>query len=231
MKFTKEQAFENIKSRLTHKGKTLSMSERSINEQLDTLMPLVANEEMELDDFVEKVYKSFETMNANANNDQSAFVRDWKEKHPGPTPNATQSTQTQTPQPTSAQTGEGAESQALAEIKSQLAELIKERDTARQQSAIADKRKELKNLIKSKGVKDEQWIADYANEILVTEDMDVEAKAESALKFYNRFSAATGGTFTPNASTHSGKSLDKSLAYISDHMKARRQEKESINQN
>ena len=44
MKFTKEQAFEILRSNLTNGGKkTLRMSEKSINAQLDTLIPLVAN--------------------------------------------------------------------------------------------------------------------------------------------------------------------------------------------
>ena len=64
MKFTKEQAFEKLKAILTNSGKKpLRMSEQSINKQLETLMPLIASEETELDDFVEKVKPTFETMN------------------------------------------------------------------------------------------------------------------------------------------------------------------------
>ena len=83
MKFTKEQAFENLKGFLTNNGKkTLRMSEKSINKQLETLMPLVANDEMELADFVEKVKPTFETMNSNAEKDNSDFVKQWEKDHP-----------------------------------------------------------------------------------------------------------------------------------------------------
>jgi len=100
MKFTKEQAFENLKSLLTDGGKKpLRMSEKSINAQLDTLMPLLASDETELNDFVEKVKPTFETMNGNAEHDQAAFVADWNQKHPTPSP-APAPTPTPTPAPT-----------------------------------------------------------------------------------------------------------------------------------
>lgn len=227
MKFTKEEAFENIKGKLTEKGKKLFMSERSINEQLETLMPLVANEEMELSDFVEKVYKSFETMNLNSNKDQSDFVKTWQEQNPVQTPNQTQQP-TQQHSPTSAEENNRKEFEAM---RKQIDELIAERDNNRKATVIADKRKALANAMKSKGIKDEQWIADYVNEISVTEDLDVEGKADSALKIYNRTNAADTGSATPNASSSSGKSPDKSLAHVTAYMKARREERESINQN
>ena len=224
MKFTKEEAFENIKSKLTDKGKKLFMSERSINEQLETLMPLVANEEMELADFVDKVYKSFETMNLNANNDQSTFVRAWKEQNPTPKPAQTQQQQ----QATNADENNRKE---FEEMRKQIDELIAERDNQRKEMAVKDKRNALKAAMKNKGIKDEQWIVDYANEILITEDMDVEAKADSALKIYNRVNAMSGDPATPNASTSHGKDPDKSLEHVAAYMKSRREERESINQN
>ena len=223
MKFTKEEAFENIKSKLTDKGKKLFMSERSINEQLETLMPLVANEEMELADFVDKVYKSFETMNLNANNDQSTFVRTWKEQNPTPKPAQTQQQQT-----TSADDNNRKE---FEEMRKQIDELIAERDNNRKEMAIKDKRLALKVAMKNKGIEDEQWISDYTNEIFITEDMDVEAKADSALKIYNRVNAMTGDPATPHASTSRGKDPNKSLEHVEAYLKSRREERESINQN
>ena len=224
MKFTKEEAFETIKSMLTDKGKKLFMSERSINEQLETLMPLVANEEMELADFVDKVYKSFEIMNLNANNDQSTFVREWKEQNPTPKPAQTQQQQ----QATHADENNR---KAFEEMRKQIDELIAERDNNRKEMAVKDKRNALKVAMKNKGIKDEQWIVDYANEIFITEDMDVEAKADSALKIYNRVSAMSDDPATPHASTSHGKDPNKSLEHVATYMKARREERESINQN
>lgn len=199
------------------------MSERSINEQLETLMPLVANEEMELADFVEKVYKSFETMNLNSNKDQSDFVKDWKAQNTSPA-----SANTVPSQPT---TAEDNNRKVFEEMRKQIDELIAERDNNRKATAIAEKRNALKVAMKNKGIKDEQWIADYANEISISEDLDVDSKADAALKIYNRVIAASSGGATPNASSSSGKSPDKSLAHVESFMKARREERESINNN
>ena len=82
MKFTQSEAFKKIKGILTKGGKDLQMSERSIMEQIDSLTALIANDDMELDDFVAKVENTFKTMNGNAKKDYSDFVNKWKEDHP-----------------------------------------------------------------------------------------------------------------------------------------------------
>ena len=45
MKFTKEDANKELVRLMTEKGEKLNLSERSINEHLDNLMPLLANDE------------------------------------------------------------------------------------------------------------------------------------------------------------------------------------------
>lgn len=78
MKFTKEQCLESIQAVL---GQTKLTSDRSILENLDTLIPLVASDEMELEDFIEKVSPSFKTMESNLRHEQSVFAKDFKEKN------------------------------------------------------------------------------------------------------------------------------------------------------
>lgn len=78
MKFTKEQCLEQIQAVL---GKTKLTSDRSILENLDTLIPLIANDEMELKDFVDKVSPSFKTMESNLKHEQSIFAKDFIEKN------------------------------------------------------------------------------------------------------------------------------------------------------
>ena len=78
-------------------------------------------------------------------------------------------------------------------------------------------KKKVKNLkadfiakAKEKGVKNESWLNDYAEEITIGEDFDVEAKADSCLKFYNKFkskmntdvSPEDGGGDKPDASKY-----------------------------
>ena len=49
MKFTKEQAIKELEAKIPNKGQTLNISKRTISEQVETLLPLIANDEMELD--------------------------------------------------------------------------------------------------------------------------------------------------------------------------------------
>ena len=82
MKFTKDDACKHLTGKFSEKGQTLYISERSINEMLDTLMPLVANDETELEDFVTNVLPAFTTANMNIKNDVSVGIKDYKEKNP-----------------------------------------------------------------------------------------------------------------------------------------------------
>ena len=174
MKFTKEQAFEKLKSLLTNDGKKpLRMSEQSINKQLETLMPLIASDETELDDFVEKVKPTFETMNGNAEHDQSAFVEDWKQKHPEQKP-----PQTQQPPQTQSEEYKALEARVKA-----MEEEKKANDT---KAAIAAKKSSLLDKLKVKGIKDKEWCEAMVNEISLDENTDVDAKATSLLNLYNK---------------------------------------------
>ena len=81
-KFTKEQALEELKKQIPTNGNKLNLSDRSINEQLETLMPLLAGEDTELTDFIGKVLPVFRTADANVRNDVSVGIKDYKEKNP-----------------------------------------------------------------------------------------------------------------------------------------------------
>lgn len=108
MKFTKEQSFEQIKAIL---GQTKLTSDRSINEKLDTLISIIASEEMELGEFVEKVKPMFLTDEANIKHNNSEFAKNYKPPTPTPTP---EPEPTPTPTPTGGVTPE------------QIAEIVKQ---------------------------------------------------------------------------------------------------------
>lgn len=194
MKFTKEEAFESLKGILTNNGKkTLRMSEKSINRQLESLMPLIANEEMELKDFVDKVKDTFSVMNSNAEKDNSDFVKQWEKDHPQVNP--------EPPKPNEPQPDD-----AMAKMLKRLEEL-ESREAARDKEAkMSQKKKDLLKAMKEKGIKDEQWSKDLVAEISLTEDFDVEAKADSYLKLYNKSQAASAGDngATPAGTSNSG---------------------------
>lgn len=194
MKFTKEEAFESLKGILTNNGKkTLRMSEKSINRQLESLMPLIANEEMELKDFVDKVKDTFSVMNSNAEKDNSDFVKQWEKDHPQVNPEPPKADE---PKP----------DDAMAKMLKRLEEL-ESREAARDKEAkMSQKKKDLLKAMKEKGIKDEQWSKDLVAEISLTEDFDVEAKADSYLKLYNKSQAASAGDngATPAGTSNSG---------------------------
>ena len=79
MKFTIEEVCKELAGRLTTKGEKLNMSERSIREQAERLVALVADDETEMSDFVDKVLPLFKTMDNNVRNDVSGLAKELKE--------------------------------------------------------------------------------------------------------------------------------------------------------
>ena len=176
MKFTKDQALEKLKGILTNGGKkTLRMSEKSIERQLETLTPLIADDETELDVFIEKVKASFEVMNSNVEKDNSDFVSQWKKEHPDQKPNDAD-TGGKTPPSTSP------EMQALLDRM----KALEDRNVAMEkEKTLSQKRRDLKKKMKDKGISNDEWCDMVMSEISITDDTDVDAKAESLLKIYN----------------------------------------------
>lgn len=196
MKFTKEEALEKLKGHLTNNGrKTLRMSERSLEGQLDTLMPIIANDEMELDDFFEKVKGSFEIMNSNAEKDKADFVKEWKTKN-----TASQSAAQQEPD------DKDNPNKALLDRIAALEGKIQEEERAK---AIGQKRRELKAKIKEAGITDADWSDMILSEIAITEDLDVQSKADSLVKLYNKMKGASPSERTPGQP--SGNKIDKNV--------------------
>ena len=197
MKFTKEQAFEILRSNLTNGGKkTLRMSEKSINAQLDTLIPLVANDDMELNDFIEKVKPTFATMNSNAEKHNSDFIKQWKEQHPDA-------------------------------MMDRIAALEKENNENKLKAEVAEKRSELVAKMKEKGINDTEWIDSFLGEVTIDKDIDVDAKAESFLKIYNKSKSVISPNSTPQISQTPPPDQNP-LKAASDYMKAQREAREKL---
>lgn len=198
MKFTKEEAFESLKGILTNGGKKpLRMSERSLREQSDDLIDLVANEEMELEDFVGKVKKLLSSTNSNVEKDSSdrfkEHVKQWEKDHPQTNPEPPKADE---PKP----------DDAIAKMLKRLEELENREAERDKEAKMSQKKKDLLKAMKEKGIKDEQWSKDLVAEISLTEDFDVEAKADSYLKLYNKSQAASAGDngATPAGTSNSG---------------------------
>lgn len=199
MKFTKEEAHKDLVARLTAKGEKLNLSERTINEQLDALMPLIANEETELADFIDKVTPLFKTADANVRNDVSVGIADFKKSYKP-----------------EEKKGEVKPEEKKAEADEAYAKLLKRLDDLENESK-ANKAKETVNglkqsfvaKVKEKGVKDDEWLNFYLETAVIDENFDVDAKAEACLKFYNKSKSGIKTDVTPEKG--GGKSDDKYL--------------------
>lgn len=199
MKFTKEEAYKDLVAKLTANGEKLNLSERSINEQLEALMPLIANEETELADFIGKVTPLFKTADANIRNDVSVGIADFKKSYKP-----------------EEKKEEVKPEEKKAEIDEVYAKLLKRLDDLENESK-ANKAKETVNglkqsfiaKVKEKGVKDDEWLNFYLETAVIDENFDVDAKAEACLKFYNKSKAGIKTDVTPEKG--GGKSDDKYL--------------------
>lgn len=199
-KFTKEQALEELKKQIGGKGEKLNLSERSINEQLDTLMPLLAKEDTELSDFINTVLPIFKTADANVRNDVSAGIKDYKEKNP-----------IQTPQPPSHKPDDDANADAMATALKRIEEL--ERKNAENEAlALRNKRRsDIISKMSEKGCKDKEWISNLLDEVnLEGEDFDADARAEKYIKMYNKSKANSPSSVTP-LDTTGRTEVDKAL--------------------
>ena len=201
MKFTEDDAFESLKSKLTNNGrKTLRMSEKSLRGQLETLMPLLVDEEMELDAFVDKVIPSFEIMNSNAEHDRSSFIKKYKadqkrDDDDGDNKNDLDGNK---------------DDEATKALKKQLEELQKRLDDADKVKKEDDTRKDFISKVKEKGVKDSEWVRDYVSELTISEEFDIEARVDACVKLYNKTKAAIGNQDTnPDGAGGDGDNKDK----------------------
>lgn len=221
MKFTKEEAFEKLKGILTNSGKKpLRMSEKSVKKQLETLIPLVANDEMELDDFINKVKETFSTMNSNAEKDNADFIKEWEKNHPEPK---------EDPDPKPEPDPKNEPSEEMAKLMKRLEELERKETEREHERTISQKRKDLLKAMKEKGIKDEAWAKDLLDAVAITDNIDVEEKADTFLKIYNKSQAGTGGDGTTPKSTGGDDKPDDALAGARALMKNRREQREQLN--
>ena len=192
MKFTKEQAFEKLKGFLTESGKKpLRMTELSLNRQLDTLMPILTDDETELDDFFEKSKESFKTMNSDAEFNNSNFAKNfekefkeqWEKDHPNKEPNKDE--------------GEG-EKGGLSKAVLDRLKKLEEKDAMYEAEKIkTEKRSELLKKLKEKKVDDTEWLNAYVKKLPINGDTDIDAEVDDALTLYNRSNSHFDSNATP----------------------------------
>ena len=191
MKFTKEDAYKELVARMTAKGEKLNLSQRSINEQIEALLPLIANDEMEVADFVEKVLPIIKTSDANVRNDISQGIKDYMDKNPKANP-TTQTTTTTT-------TNNDANAALLQRLEA-LEQKNKEQELELKVRGI---KTQLVSKMKELGVKNDKWLESLLANINISEDFNVDEKAQSYLELYNTMQADIDVNVTPNGTGNS----------------------------
>lgn len=186
MKFTKEDAYKELVARMTAKGEKLNLSQRSINEQIEALLPLVANDEMEVAEFVEKVLPLVRTADANVRNDVSQGIKDYKDNNPiNPT-----TTTTTTTQPTS---GDDAQAELLKRI-----DALEQRNKAQElEIKVKGIKSQLMSKMKELGIKNDKWMESLVANLNITEDFNVDEKAQGYLELYNSMQSDIDVNVTP----------------------------------
>ena len=200
MKFTKKDAYEHLVSKmLTNKGQTLYISERSVNEMLDTLMPLIANDETELESFVDSVLPMFKTADLNVKNDVSVGITDFKKSYTPPT-------NKKEPEPKSTENDVNNELlQRLSELEDKLKANEAKENASLMRKNFIEKSKEV-------GVKDDEWLSAYADILNIGDGFDGDAQADSCLKVYNKSLSTIKKDATPKSG--GGKSDDKHIQSV-----------------
>lgn len=195
MKFTKEELVENLKKLLTNDGKKpLRMSERTLKEQSEDLINLLADDEIELVDFVDKIKPTFERINSNVEHDVSDAIAKLKPAEP------------KKPEPvTDAEPKKDNPNEAVLEtLQKQIAELIADRDKAQKENAASEKRKAIKAYLKGKNVENDEWIEGIMGIASIDGDTDVEKQGETLLGLYNKQNSKAGD-YTPTRAGDTGK--------------------------
>ena len=193
MKFTKEQAFEKLKGFLTESGKKpLRMTELSLNRQLDTLMPILADDETELDDFFEKSKESFKIMNSNVEFDNSNFAKNFEKEF------KEQWEKDHNSQETNKDEGGEGEKEGLSKAVLDRLKKLEEKDAMYEAEKIkTEKRSELLKKLKEKKVDDTEWLNAYVKKLPINGDTDIDAEVDDALTLYNRSNSHFDSNATP----------------------------------
>lgn len=183
MKFTKEEARKELMSKIPNKGQTLNLSERSIDEMLETLMTSLANDETEMNVFIDSVLPIFKTADGNVKNDVSVGITKYKEENPI--------------KPIEPKDGKKEEDEQLSEyikrIEALEAKLAKEDENR----VISGIKNNLTSKLKEKGIKDVEWINSLIDEVSITTDFKVEDKVDAYVQLYNKSKSQTPLVVTP----------------------------------
>lgn len=220
MKFTEEEVFEKIKNALSNNGKkTLNITDRSIKGNIKKMIALLANDETELDSFVESIKPFFDEFEGNLRSDNSKFIKKWEDEH-----------KQQSSEEESASKTDQTEATVNPEIQKLLDRITlleNEQKENKTKAALREKKSSIEKKLGDKGVKDAEWIDTILSEVNITEEMDVDASVEKYVKLYNRTNAQTPIGVSPLGAS-AGSNENNPLAGASAYMKQQREAQEKV---
>lgn len=210
MKFTKEEVSKVLATKMTSKGESLSMSERSINEFLETLIPVLANEETEMTDFVDKVYPMFETTNANVRNDNSVFAKNHKAESDTKLAELQKELDVYKNGKVAEKKAEsGTESDSKIDaIMKELQEMKAAQVASQEKELVSGKRASLIESLKANGMKDQAHIDAYLSMATITKDTDINVLSGTIVDAYNKVVASKSNNTNPTDGGRDGKPID-----------------------
>lgn len=190
MKFTKEDAIKELKSQLSSKVEKIDKWERTITENVETLIALVGEDStIELADFVAKAIPLFNTTQGMLRKENADVAKGLEQQI------TELKAQLEKKEPTKPNPKEPTDD--VKALLQRLETLENESKQAKLQIKLQDVRKSLIDKLKEKGVKDKDWANLMLDNITLTEDLDVDTKASDLLKLYNKSQSNANVTVTP----------------------------------
>ncbi len=190
MKFTKEDAIKELKSQLSSKVEKIDKWERTITENVETLIALVGEDStIELTDFVAKAIPLFNTTQGMLRKENADVAKGLEQQI------TELKAQLEKKDPTKPNPKEPNDD--VKALLQRLETLENESKQAKLQIKLQDVRKSLVDKLKEKGVKDKDWANLMLDNITLTEDLDVDTKAADLLKLYNKSQSNANITVTP----------------------------------
>ena len=185
MKFTKEEAGKEIAAKLSKSVENIGAWDRTIRENVETLWDILGEEnEIELGDFVTKALPLFNTTAGFMRKTNADLAKSYEEKIELLKKNQPQTSPTPDPN---------------KELIERLAALEKANEEQKTKLAIENKRKELTDKLKDKGVKDAKWINDLFSLVSVQADTDVDAEVDKYVNLYNSSRSRYNSNVTPSS--------------------------------
>lgn len=213
MKFTKEEARAKITDAFSKKVKDITEWERTIRENVDTLCSLLGEDsEIELDAFVAKAVALLDTQSGHLNKSNSLVAKSLNDKIKE-LEEAAKKAGSKNDDDDKGDDG-GKKDGAYDELLKRFKKLEERFEKEEKQKSVQRKVSDIKEAVKKKGVKNDEWIDTMLSKFAVTEETDVEKEADSLVEIYNKFNSETPIEVTPGGAGGGGSRMDSIKAEI-----------------